>query len=315
MDYLDSAVAGLTEGATPPGERHLKYAVLHLQAATEVLLKARLIGEHWSLVYRRVGDADLGKFKRGDFESCNTDETIDRLTKIAQVEIPARSREAIRKLAEDRNALMHYGHTGSAYVIEARAAEVLSFLLEFINEELRPMLDRQYEEAVEALSRATAVTHGPIAASALRERSAVDETMAELRLKLGRIEKLVDKRMKDLAGDLSSLKHRTIHCPECRQMAFVVNEDGTKTSVSCRFCLCSYESPDLAAVEYFYRVIGKDNGKVTECPVCKVLCLVLGATVAADRYEELALCFNCNASFALNPDDDEQDTSELGKDQ
>lgn len=55
MDYLDSVVDHL------PGEpkpRDLKYAVLHLLAATEALLKARLLQEHWSLVFRDPGRPD-----------------------------------------------------------------------------------------------------------------------------------------------------------------------------------------------------------------------------------------------------------------
>lgn len=50
MDYLVSVLKHLTEGATPPSARDLKYTALHLQAATEVLLKARLAREHFSLM-------------------------------------------------------------------------------------------------------------------------------------------------------------------------------------------------------------------------------------------------------------------------
>ncbi|WP_406730701.1 hypothetical protein [Streptomyces sp. NBC_01794] len=309
MDYLDRAVAGLTEGATPPSERDLKYAVLHLQAATEVLLKARLIGEHWSLVFRKISDADLEKFKRGDFDSCNTDETIDRLAKIAQVEISAKAREAITKLAKDRNALMHYGHTGSAYVVEARAAQVLDFLLGFVNGELRPMLDGEFQKQFHSGRD----SEGPVTPAKVYERlespelqdvhrelKAVDETMGELRLKLGRIEKLVDKRMKDLAGELSAVKHRTVHCPDCRQMAFVVREDrAAPEPVACRFCLLEVHNPEIAAIDYVWRVTGEDNGQLDTCPVCKLDSLVLGAVTAEDEHEEIGICFNCNATFDM----------------
>ncbi|WP_411147412.1 hypothetical protein [Streptomyces sp. A30] len=309
MDYLDRAVAGLTEGVTPPSERDLKYAVLHLQAATEVLLKARLIGEHWSLVFRKISDADLEKFKRGDFDSCNTDETIDRLTKIAQVEISPKARDAIAKLAKDRNALMHYGHTGSAYVVEARTAQVLDFLLEFVNGELRPMLDgefrKQFHLGQSGEGRVSPEiflerVDSPEVQSVHRELYAVDETMGELRLKLGRIEKLVDKRMKDLAGELEAVKHRTVHCPDCRQMAFVVNEDqAAPRPVGCRFCLFEVRNPEVAAIDYVWRVTGEDNGQLDTCPVCKLDSLVLGAVTAEDEGEEIGLCFSCGATFEM----------------
>ncbi|MGW4086941.1 hypothetical protein ACWEGS_28315 [Streptomyces sp. NPDC004822] len=308
MDYLDRAVAGLTEGATPPSERDLKYAVLHLQAATEVLLKARLIGEHWSLVFRKISDADIEKFKRGDFDSCTTDETIDRLAKIAQVEVSNKARDAIAKLAKDRNALMHYGHTGSAYVVEARAAQVLDFLLQFVNGELRPMLDREFQKLFQLRNSEGTVSptkvyralESPEVQRVHRELQAVDDTMAELRLKLGRIEKLVDKRMKDLAGELNALKSRTVHCPDCRQMALVVREEPTESEpVACRFCLLEVHNPEVAAADYVWRVTGEDTGQLETCPVCKFDSLVLGAVTAEDMHEEIGLCFGCGATFEM----------------
>ncbi|MFI6375145.1 hypothetical protein [Streptomyces sp. NPDC050546] len=315
MDYLDRAVAGLTEGTTPPSDRELKYAVLHLQAATEVLLKARLIGEHWSLVFKRIADADFEKFKDGDFESCGTDDAIDRLSKIARVEIPEKARQAITKLAKDRNALMHYGLTGSAYVVEARTAQVLDFLLEFINRELRPTLDRKFDQTFHEGGFKAPVTpqmvndwlESPQMLSAQRELQAVDHTMAELRLKLGRIEKLVDKRMKDLAGELGPVKDLTVHCPDCRQMALVVHDDAVDPEpVVCRFCLREFIDPETAAVEYIWRVAGEDNGQLEECPVCKNDCLVLGVVTVADTTEEIGLCFSCSASFDVHSATEDQ---------
>ncbi|WP_261958315.1 hypothetical protein [Streptomyces nigrescens] len=58
--------------------RDLKYAVLHLQAGTEVLLKARLRQAHWTLVLQDLS-AELRKsrktpvserFASGNFVSC-----------------------------------------------------------------------------------------------------------------------------------------------------------------------------------------------------------------------------------------------------
>lgn len=45
MDFLESAIAHLQDDDEPP---NLKYAVLHLQAAAEVLLKVRLMRLTWS---------------------------------------------------------------------------------------------------------------------------------------------------------------------------------------------------------------------------------------------------------------------------
>ncbi|MFI6084718.1 hypothetical protein ACIBBB_27735 [Streptomyces sp. NPDC051217] len=90
VDYLRSVVDHLTD-ADPPTPRALKYAVLHLQAAAEVLLKSRLLHEHWSLVFKEPSAATRKKFEVGDFTSCTTEAAIDRLRNIAGVDVDNKS--------------------------------------------------------------------------------------------------------------------------------------------------------------------------------------------------------------------------------
>jgi hypothetical protein len=52
LDYLKSAAEHLRD---EPTARDLKYAVLHLHSAVEVLLKVRLMREHWSLIFSNTG--------------------------------------------------------------------------------------------------------------------------------------------------------------------------------------------------------------------------------------------------------------------
>ncbi|WP_326698253.1 hypothetical protein OG909_13425 [Streptomyces sp. NBC_01754] len=68
MDYLVSVFQHLTEGEKPPGARDLKYTVLHLQAATEVLLKARLVREYFSLIFADPTKATHDAWQKGDFK-------------------------------------------------------------------------------------------------------------------------------------------------------------------------------------------------------------------------------------------------------
>ncbi|MCE0445380.1 hypothetical protein LT493_11300 [Streptomyces tricolor] len=83
IDYLASVVEHLDENQSEVGPRDLKYAVLHLQAAVEVLLKARLLREHWSLVFKDPGKATQRDFESADFESCGTEAAVERLREIA----------------------------------------------------------------------------------------------------------------------------------------------------------------------------------------------------------------------------------------
>ncbi|MCE3034379.1 hypothetical protein [Streptomyces sp. CMSTAAHL-2] len=56
MDYLISVLEHLDGEPSP---RSLKYAVLHLQAATEVLLKARLIAFDWRLAFQKPEESEV----------------------------------------------------------------------------------------------------------------------------------------------------------------------------------------------------------------------------------------------------------------
>ena len=54
LDFISSALKHLKN---QPTKRELKYAVLHLSAGIELILKERLKREHWSLVFDKPADA------------------------------------------------------------------------------------------------------------------------------------------------------------------------------------------------------------------------------------------------------------------
>ncbi|MEV2273887.1 hypothetical protein [Nonomuraea africana] len=142
MDYLVSVM----ECLTPPVEtRDTKYAVLHLQAATEVLLKWPLIHHDWRLVVmpdEQTGlICDEATFRRGDFRSINLSLAIKLLKDKLDIKIPSRAKRAISHLSSSRNQLQHLGMSGNAEAVQTSAAKVLDFLLDFIRHHLRDYLD------------------------------------------------------------------------------------------------------------------------------------------------------------------------------
>ncbi|MEU9529643.1 MULTISPECIES: hypothetical protein [Streptomyces] len=274
MDYLRSAVRHLAgaEGAEPD-DHALKYAVLHLQAATEVLLKARLTHEHWSLVFTDPGAASWQKFTAGDFESCSLATTLDRLEKIARVSLTPRERTAIRSLAKTRNALTHYGHSASAYQVEAQAARVLSLLLTFVSEHLRP-------------PQAT-------------ETAFVELVMEEVRGRLGTINALVEDRMKQISGQLTEHANYTVVCPDCRQCALVVGE--WPEWPTCLFCLQKFAASQEAALRWGWEVLGDPeyvDWYVDDCDCTEGAGSWLWpVNTATSPVEDVALCFSCRATY------------------
>ncbi|GHI84136.1 hypothetical protein [Streptomyces xanthophaeus] len=300
LDYLLSVVHHLAPRAvdTQPTARELKYAVLHLQAAVEVLLKARLLREHWSLVFSRVDvkDATKQNFKQGNFSSTTPEETVRRLREIAGLKFAKADLDAMTALVKDRNALQHYGLTASAEAIESRAAEVLDFLIRFLDEQLLPGLESD-------------------------ERARSEADMVLVRQGLVKIRSFVSTRMARLERQLTPRLGSTVECPACRQMAYVIQEGKL---ASCLFCT---HQPDgceewdgfgvesqLAAIEYAGRVLGtewKPGGKadpsdpftdpstppVERCLTCGDNAVVLGARIALHPERDVAFCFACTRKY------------------
>jgi hypothetical protein len=279
MDYLESAVTHLTEGQMPPGARDLKYAVLHLHAATEVLLKAALVREHWSLVFKDPARASAKDYYDGSFSSTTIEGVITRLREIAGVDIGEQNRLAVKKLSDTRNAFMHYGLTASAYAVEGQAAKVLSFLLDFLEE----YLVQDYGE-----------TPHP-------DTLSVRASLGRTRTRLGRIDSLVKARMGDVTAGLKDegLLSRTIQCPACRQYAVPVIGEETK----CRFCNAGGRRGELL-VAYAKDVVSAGVAYELYCPSCLEIdtvahpTVLVGVRTAASPDADVALCFECDAVWA-----------------
>ncbi|MFG3263396.1 hypothetical protein [Streptomyces bobili] len=263
MDFLHSAFEHLSKRDGEPGARDLKYAVLHLQAAVEVLLKARLIREHWSLVFSDPGKAKRTDYDKGSFQSCTVLGAVDRLNNIVSLQISKEQRQAISNLADTRNALTHLGHTGSVYAVETQAAYVLDFLLTFIHKELQPKL----------------TSEGPY----------VKTAMEALRNRLGEVKALVKQRSQRLEGELKPLVGHTVQCPDCQQWALVLGDEP-----ACHFCL-SRSEPHVAAVWYAENYAATDVLSI--CPSCGEYTVVIGASVAQGKTAGLDICFRCTTEY------------------
>jgi hypothetical protein len=131
LDFLESAVDHLATG----GERALRYAAVHLNAAIETLLKAQLAREHWALVVDDVDRADRRAYDTGGFRSVNITKALQRLRAVAS---SVTDEEIVRIKAVERlrNQVAHFAVPGEnprrTEVIIARGLDVL---LHFIDRE------------------------------------------------------------------------------------------------------------------------------------------------------------------------------------
>lgn len=277
VDYLVSVVELLArDDHGEPNPRDLKYAVLHLQAAVEVLLKARLQIEHWSLVVKDATKTSKQSYLSGDFESLTQVETIRKLSAVLGIDIAERDKQTLLSLAKTRNALQHWGLAESAPAVEARAADVLDFLIRFVDQHLLDSLDAD-------------------------ARQEIDEDMRRVRDRLTGIRAYVRSRMERLRAELSESSARTVECPHCGQLALVV--DGIRNE--CHFCPRVWLDFDMLASRYASDVLyfslrdiadGGEDPRM-ECPDCDSETLVLGVRTAACPEGGVNICFSCAHIF------------------
>ncbi|GGP78402.1 PHD finger domain-containing protein [Streptomyces melanogenes] len=270
VDYLRSVVDHLAQKADMglnTKARDVKYAVLHLQAAAEVLLKARLLREHWSLVFKDPGTAAAKAFAEHSFASCTTQDAVDRLRRIAGIAISDKDAKALKDLSDDRNALQHFGLTHNARTIEARAAAVLDFLVHFLDTELLPQLSDD-------------------------EAAAITGDMNRVRWGLNSIQSFVRERMNRLRGTvLKGQESVTVPCPHCEQGA-VTLEPGTGY---CHFCGNDWPAFSLA---HCFQSDSDFRNPLNECPTCHARTLADEVTFADPAAAAALYCFTCAARFA-----------------
>jgi hypothetical protein len=100
LEFLDKAIGEI--------ESSPKHSIINFYSAVELLLKARLLHEHWSLVVTK--DPDRQRFESGDFVSVNFDEACVRLRKIVQSPISDSAVRNFDTIRKHRNRVVHFYH-------------------------------------------------------------------------------------------------------------------------------------------------------------------------------------------------------------
>jgi hypothetical protein len=193
---LDFVLSALRHLSGSPGQSDLKYAVLHLSAGIDLILKARLHREHWSLVFESLDKANSRDYERGTFVSANFHTVLLRLQNVCGLhDLP---QHHLKRFREKRNRLEHFGLVDSREALIADASHSLSYLIRFIDSEL-----------------------------GLRQSAVLDE----IRSRLSTFDKFVEDRTKAIEGELAASPTAVIVCFTCDQIAAAVY-DGYR----CLFC-------------------------------------------------------------------------------
>jgi len=94
-------------------DKEPKYSVIHFHAAIELIMKARLLWEHWTLIITRPETANLKSFRSGDFQSVSINDAKARLESIVQDGLRQEEHSCFRRLSDHRNRMIHFHHPGN----------------------------------------------------------------------------------------------------------------------------------------------------------------------------------------------------------
>jgi hypothetical protein len=262
---LDFIASGLKHIAAPVSKFDLKYAVLHLSAGIELVLKDRLMREDWKQIFVKPEDATEEKHKSGNFKSVNLYQCLERLEQHCPVDLPDKG--LLLSFKDQRNPIEHFALNHSREALEASSAIVLGELINFIGE--------AYEE--DDLSRDES------------------ELLQQIRTGLAEFKRFTVERMAEIQWLLEDHKKghgQIVVCPSCMQDALMADCD-----VKCAFCGYAASAEDAAEL-YIANTIGTsrhyamkegETFPLRNCPNCDNEALVF-----EEGYTETnGICFAC----------------------
>lgn len=291
FDFLERAIDEI--------KTHPKYSVINFATAIELLLKARLINEHWSLVVERSSDADRETFLAGKCKTVSPGEAIKRLAKVCGQPVPNDAAVQFEKLAAHRNRMIHFFH-------EAASEEATPELIEEVVKEqclcwfhLEHLLEQwndqfsQYEQQI------------------LRVRWSMRRNRAYLSIAFERLGPKIEEGKKAglkfhacsgcgyEAAEMTELSdvlfennchvcglsesYAEIQCPnECGQKIHVAGHGSDRTCSNCGHQVTAGELSDVLSTEYV--------DPVDYVQMNCALCVSLGSVV---KHGEIYVCTEC----------------------
>ena len=201
FDFVDHAITSFSEDE--------KVSLFLFATGVELILKARLYHEHWSLIFANVDQANFKNFETGDLKTVGADKIQERIKQIIGNNIPI-SFEDIRK---HRNRIAHFTHGETAEQrVEIISHQVRGWfdLYSLIRHEWRPVF-KKYRNKVNALE------------NKMRQHS-----------------EFLDAKFQAIQPDLKNEKqsgNKILDCPACKYKAMATWKlGGAIYHGNCRVC-------------------------------------------------------------------------------
>ena len=206
LDFLFSAAKDLWDDNLSSYQQ-LKYSSIKLYEGIELLLKARLMEEHWSLIIRDFNKYKKDSFKSGDFISTTFEQTCNRLESFCGFKLEESSYNAFDNLRKLRNKFVHFSCTISSYAILPIQLSAWHHILELLT---NGFLGRLSENQNHILDK-------------------IENSML-------RSENFLDARFKEIESDIKAAKKKGLlvaNCPNCKLKAMLIG-DGPPECLVCK---------------------------------------------------------------------------------
>lgn len=107
LGFVSKAIDQLWNEGSPDA---LKYSIINFYSGVELLLKARLMREHWSLVVADPNKADIDEFLSGEAQTVGLMQAVQRLKKVAKITVHPKAFKSFDELRKHRNRMVHFYH-------------------------------------------------------------------------------------------------------------------------------------------------------------------------------------------------------------
>ena len=277
LDFIKRSLKEMEEA----DDLSIKYAVLHLSAGLELILKSRLQKEHWSFLFEDINKANYQNYVSGEFKSISFENLLNRLTNICQIEISDRTKKRLQNLKGYRNKMEHYNLNINKMALEATTFEVLSFLIPFIHRE-------------ELVSRD-------------------NELLNYINDKLLQMDNYISQRYKEISSKLKELPDnvKLLDCPYCMQ------KDTLRLDRAyCYFCNTQFRNLAKELIPKF--MIGdqvfsyREFNSIEFCPHCSQHSMIVSADECAClsclrviKLNEYVKCTECSSTHIIGGEEGE----------
>jgi ribosomal protein S27E len=252
-------------------KRLIKYSLLHLSSGIELVLKHKLLQEHWTYVFADMNKAKKEALPSGDFKSADSETIIERLKNLCDIELTQEEIKNLHNLRNRRNKAEHFNLNEHILSIESSIHKSISVLIRVIVEHYN--LNEFTDEESELFSQIKTLLRQS------QQHYNDAKTIAQKEL------------------EQTGMENCVIKCPNCEEI-FLLRDNG----VMCVFC--GYEATaEEAAQDYITNILGiseyetiKEGGEFPqyECPECDNDSLVY------DAKNKRVICFSCNYEDAMS---------------